>query len=242
MKKSACLALLLAFALSYSLASSASANSVPTHGRSSYGDQGSTIESTSSYTVDGVSLNGQSFCSFSESSGAECALSFAYEITSALPSGATSVTITVPVPAGSSLLSSSPISFGILTNDDGGSVTSPDLFYSPSLTEAGILGLPNGDITYGLDGSGNPFITINDLSLAPNLAIFMDLSDNAAPFGDSHFCSDSTNTTCTYDIPSLTAPEITLTAAQKTVPEPGTLLSLLSGLSLLGFVRRRSNG
>jgi hypothetical protein len=109
------------------------ANTVPPRSQSSYGDSGSFIQSAPGTSVvsNGVTIDEQSFCSFSESSGSSCALSYAYEIASNIPSGTTSLTITIPVPAGAVIDTNfSSNGMGILTDDDGASVTDPDVLFS----------------------------------------------------------------------------------------------------------------
>lgn len=155
------------------------------------------------------------------------------------------MTITVPTAAGSTVEILPPASVGILTSDSPGG----NIFFSP-LTQAQVLALPGTAVSTGVDGSGNAFITINDLSLLSNLAFYVDLLDVSGssgngPFGNGDFCSDkncvdASGSPVNFDVPALSTPEVTLGAAQKNAPEPGTLLSLLSGLSLLGFVRRRA--
>lgn len=153
------------------------------------------------------------------------------------------MTITVPTASGSTVEILPPASVGILTNDSPGG----NIYFSP-LTQAQVSALPSTAVSTGVDGSGNAFITINDLSLLPDLAFYVDLLDVSDPFGDGsgHFCSDNScvdasGSPVNFDVPKLSTPEVTLIANQKTAPEPGTLLSLISGLSLLGFVRRRSS-
>jgi hypothetical protein len=246
MRSSTSLTLLLALSAASLLAvSSASANSVPTRPKSSYGDSGSFIQSPAGTSVvsSGVTIDEESFCSFSNSFGDSCALSYAFQIASNLPLGTTSVTITVPVPAGAVLLtSSSSIGMGILTDDSSG-ITTPNLFSTAGLSQTDLLALPDGDITFGLDGSGNPFITINNpLALANfpsglnGLAFFLDVAADAG--GDPFTCPALT---CTgNDIPPIPAPELAITSSTATAPEPGTLLSLFPALGLLGLYRRRS--
>jgi hypothetical protein len=248
----ALVALTLAFALAFG--PTAVANTIPTHGRSSYGSNPSDILTPTSpppsFSSNGLTMNGESFCSFSNSSGDECALSEAYQITSvALPAGTTSVTITIPTAPGSTVEVLPPASVGILTNDSPGG----NIFFTSTLTETQVLALPANAFSSGVDGSGDAFVTINDLSLLPGLAFYVDLLDASDPFqdGSGHFCSGSP--TCSFidnngnpqtvnsDVPALATPEVTPGATQ-TAPEPGTLLSMLSGLSLLGFARRRAKG
>src|SRR5271166_1682037 len=181
MRSSTTLALLFALSAASLLAvSSASANSVPTRTRSDYGASPSTVESGPvSFSAGGLTIGGLSFCADNSISPGNptCNLSLDYQIESALPAGTTSLTVTVPVPSGTSL-----IDFGIMTNGD--SFSGDPIFFSP-FSQSDILGLPNGAITFGTDGSGNPFITINDpLTNLPGggngLALFYDLSDNSS--------------------------------------------------------------
>ena len=248
MRSSTTFALLFTLSAASLLAvSSASANGVPTRTQSAYGDVGSTILSTGSFLTGGVSVAEQSFCSASDSDLTDglCALSFAYQLPATLPAGAIGLTISVPVPSGASLLSTSPPSFGILTNDDGGDVTGGNVFFSPSVSEAQLLALGVGEITYGTEDSNTvAFLTITDLSQIPDggdsLAFFMDVGDNSN--GDGSFCSDKGDTKCTFDLPSgIPEPDVIFkTAAAPATPEPGTLLSLFPALGLLGLYRRRS--
>lgn len=248
MRSSSSVPLLLTLSVASLLAvSSASANAVPTRTQSAYGDVASTILSTGSFPTGGVSVAEQSFCSASNSDLTDglCALSFAYKLPATLPAGAIGLTITVPVPAGASLLSISPLSFGILTNDDGGDVTGGNVFFSPSVSNAQLLALGAGVITYGTEDSNTvAFLTITDLSQIPdggdNLAFFMDVGDNANSGGS--FCADKGDTKCTFDLPSgIPAPDVIFkVATAPAAPEPGTLLSLFPALGLLGLYRRRS--
>jgi hypothetical protein len=246
MRSSTTLALLFALSVGSLLAvSPAGANSVPTRPRSSYGDSASFIQSPPGTSVvsSGITIDEESFCSFSNSFGDSCALSYAFQIASNLPLGTTSVTITVPVPAGA-VLSTLPssIGMGILTDDSSG-ITSPNLFATAGLSQADLTALPNGDITFGLDGSGNPFITINNpLTLANfpaglnGLAFFLDVATDAG--GDPFTCP---SLKCTgNDIPPIPTPELAITSSTVTAPEPGVLLSLIPCLGLLGLYRRRS--
>lgn len=226
--------------------SSANANSVPTRTRSDYGEAASTILATGSFPTGGVSVAEQSFCSASDSDLTDglCALSYAYQLPSTLPAGAIGLTITVPVPSGASLLSTSPVSFGILTNDQG--FAGGNVFYSPSVSDAQLTALGAGVITYGTEDSNTvAFLTINDLSQIPDggdsLAFFMDVGDNSN--GGGSFCADKSDTQCTFDLPSgIPEPGVIFkVAAAPAAPEPGTLLCLFPALGLLGLYRRRSN-
>jgi hypothetical protein len=247
MRSSNTLALFLALSTASLLAvSPAGANSVPTRTQSSYGDAGSFIQSAPGTSVvsSGITIDEQSFCSDSESFANSCALSYGFQIASNLPLGTTSVTITIPVPAGAVLSTSfSPIGMGILTNDDGGSVTGPNVFFTPGLLDADLTALPAGAITFGLDASGNPFITLNNpLSLTNfptglnGLAFYLDVATDAG--GDPFTCPALA---CTgSDIPPIPTPDLKISSSTATAPEPGTLLSLFPALGLLGLYRRRS--
>ncbi len=225
--------------------SSASANAVPTRPQSAYGDSGSFIQSPPGTSVvsSGVTIDEESFCSFSDSFGNSCALSYAFQIASNIPPGTTSVTITIPVPAGATLSTfGSSIGMGILTDDSSG-ISSPNLFFTAGLSEADLAALPSTAITFGLDGSGNPYITINNpLSLADfpaglnGLAFSLDVASDAG--GDPFTCPALT---CTGDdIPPIPTPALKISPSSTTAPEPGTLLSLFPALGLLGLYRRRS--
>jgi hypothetical protein len=233
-------------AVSLLAVSSASANAVPTRPKSAYGDSGSFIQSAPGTSVvsSGVTIDEESFCSDSESFANSCALSYAFQIASNIPPGTTSLTITIPVPAGAVLSTSgSSIGMSILTDDSSG-ITSPNLFSTAGLSQADVAALPSTAITFGLNGSGNPFITLNNpLTLANfpaglnGLAFSLDVASDAG--GDPFTCP---SLTCTGDdIPPIPTPELAITSSTATAPEPGTLLCLFPALGLLGLYRRRSN-
>jgi hypothetical protein len=246
MRSSTTLALLFTLSVASLLTvSSASANGVPTRPQSAYGDGASFIQSPAGTSAlsSGVTIDEESFCSFSDSFADSCALSYAFQIASNIPAGTTSLTITIPVPAGAVLSTSgSSIGMGILTDDSSGNPT-PNLFSTAGLSEDDLTALPDSAITFGLDASGNPFITLNNpLSLAHfpaglnGLAFSLDVASDAG--GDPFTCPALT---CTGDdIPPIPTPALKISSSTATAPEPGTLLSLFPALGLLGLYRRRS--
>jgi hypothetical protein len=246
MRSSTALALFFTLSAASLLAvSSASANAVPTRPKSAYGGSGSFIQSPPGTSVvsSGVTIDEESFCSDSESLGDSCALSYAFQIASDIPAGTTSLTITIPVPAGAVLSTfGSSIGMGILTDDSSG-ISSPNLFFTAGLSQADVAALSSTAITFGLDGSGNPYITLNNpLSLADfpaglnGLAFSLDVATDAD--GDPFTCPALN---CTGDdIPPIPTPALGIEPSMGTAPEPGTLLSLFPALGLLGLYRRRS--
>jgi hypothetical protein len=246
MRSSTTLALLFTLSVASLLAvSSASANAVPTRPQSSYGDGPSYIQSTSSSASEGVTINEESFCSFSDSFDTNCALSYAYQIASPLPAGATGLTITIAVPAGAVLdTNGSSNGMGILTDDSSGFTGTPNVFYTAGVSASDLAALPSSETSYGVDGSGNSYITINDPSFlaahGDGLAFVLDVATDTS--GDPFTCGSSgTTPVCSSgQIPGAPSPELTITTSSTPTPEPGTLLSLFPALGLLGLYRRRS--
>jgi hypothetical protein len=241
MRKASFATILAAFcSTSLLIASSASANSIPTRTRSDYGGSPSTIVTgPTSFNGDGgLNINGESFCADNSiQPDNTCNLTLDYQIQSPLPAGATSLTITIPLPTGTSLVSTSPtLSFGIMTNGD--TFTGDPIYFSP-FSETFAAGLTG---SVGLNGSGNPFITITDpLSLPGNgvgLSLFVDLSDNSSFDSNGSFCFQTTVGGCTNDLPAIGEPVVSISTST-TAPEPGTLFALLPGLGFLAFYRRR---
>jgi len=215
------------------------ANSVPTRGRSDYGNAPSTILATGSQSADGVSIDSEEFCpaSLTSSDIGTCALAFAFQITSTLPDGQ-SLTFTFPLPAGAT----SP-TVGLLTND--GAFAGANLFFSP-FSQSDVLALAGSAIQTGTDGSGNPFLTfalpITLTGAGTNLAFFLDISDSNSINNDGQYCyklADPGVDGCTaIDTPGIPALGIDLKTSTVGAPEPASLALLASGLFALGFVRR----
>jgi hypothetical protein len=221
------------------LAFSASGNSVPTRTRSSYGEAGSLILQTAETVTDGVTIDSQSFCSDANTNtvAGTCEVGFSFQIKGALPAGTTSLSITLPIPAGTTL---DPDTLaGILTNDS--AATTPTVPFSPNLTAADVMSLGTlGAINFSQTPSQVVLSFTSGFGFSTqgtDLALFLDLTDNST---GGNFCY--TKPVCTPDVPDLklVTPVADVNGSIVPTPEPTSMLLLGSGLlGLVGFGRRR---
>ena len=233
------------------IGSAVNAGTVPTHTQSSYGQDGpSYLQSTGSSTSNGMLIDNQSLCPFSFGSptgNGSCELSFAYQFDAStpIPADATGLTITVQLPEGTFFASGS--AFGILTDDNFDNFGGYNVFHTDGLSQDDVNTLATDNVMNVVIDSttGIATLTINDLSQLPNggngLAFYLDLAFDAD--GDQFPCdaSGTTNVCASGDLPGAPSPTVDFTTSGTgtTAPEPGTLLSLVSGLGLLGLYRRR---
>jgi hypothetical protein len=220
------------------LAFSASANSVPTRTRSSYGDAGSLILQSAETTTDGVVIDSQSFCSDANTNtvAGTCQVGFSFKIVS-LPAGTTSLSITLPIPGGTTLDPNTLA--GILTNDS--SATTPNVPFSPNLSAADVLSLGTlGAINFS-QTPGKVILSFTSpfafSTQGSDLSLFLDLTDNST---GGNFCYKGS--LCTPDVPDLklVTPVADVNGSVVPAPEPASILMLGSGLlGLVGFGRRR---
>jgi len=232
------------------ISSAAKAGTVPTHTQSSYGSDGpSYLQGTGSSTSNGMLIDNQSLCPFSlgsPTSGGSCELSFAYQFDAStpIPADATGLTISVQLPDGT-FFRDDTSSFGILTDDNFDSFGGYNVFNTAGLSQSDVNTLAADNVMNVVidPTTGIATLTINNLSLLPDggngLAFYLDLAFDAD--GDEFPCdaSGTPNVCASGDLPGAPSPTVDFITSTSTAPEPGTLLSLVSGLGLLGLYRRR---